>query len=507
MRVFRDFHDYYLRNDVVLLANIVTEFRKLIWTKFKTDICHFQGTPSLTYYLARFLPKMELATIPDRDLYLLFTKNIRGGVTQVMHRYFNMDDYPTGYAFYLDVNSLYPSCMIQELPGKYLGASNLPSRNPDHMNFVLCDMEYPDELHDRDRGMPYCPEHWNGRLCTTFLKKTEILLLEANWEFYKQRGLVCSKIHNWFVFEKTYALREYIEMTVKERREALAAGNAPLANIAKLLGNSLYGKTCENVFRYKKLEVRSPVVTPDGRVNNFLANAKNFLPIGGKFLCHFPNTQVDLSKPIQVGFTVLEHAKRAVYQMITNLQQTFGDALQLVYTDTDSLLFLVKHWDNPKHPLQVLEEQSHLLDFSKETANYPAITDPKNKKKMGLWADETDDKQIAEFVGLRAKTYAVRMTDGSEKLRNKGVMKSAKHLENDRGIDYSDYRSVLFERNVVKVRQQMIRSKKHNVGMHIQEKIALNGDDQKRFVLSDGIHTVPFGYRGNLYKDEYYYNP
>ena len=136
MRVFRDFHDYYLRNDVVLLANIVTEFRKLIWTKFKTDICHFQGTPSLTYYLARFLPKMELATIPDRDLYLLFTKNIRGGVTQVMHRYFNMDDYPTGYAFYLDVNSLYPSCMIQELPGKYLGASNLPSRNPDHMNLV-----------------------------------------------------------------------------------------------------------------------------------------------------------------------------------------------------------------------------------------------------------------------------------------------------------------------------------------------------------------------------------
>ena len=46
-----------------------------------------------------------------------------------------------------------------------------------------------------------------------------------------------------------------------------------------------------------------------------------------------------------------------------------------------------------------------------------------------------------------------------------------------------------------------IRSRKHNIGTERINKTALSADDDKRIVSEDGIHTLPYGFKGGKKKN------
>ena len=134
----------------------------------------------------------------------------------------------------------------------------------------------------------------------------------------------------------------------------------------KLLGNANYGKTVENVCKYQKIDFVRPqneeqkfkrlVADPSYKSHRILDD--NLVGISRH------QTKVNLCKPIFIGMSVLDQSKVIMYNFYYNILKTqYGNMVELVYTDTDSLILLIKTEDVYK---DMAEMHKH-FDFS----NYP----------------------------------------------------------------------------------------------------------------------------------------
>ena len=94
-----DYHDLYLRTDVVLLANVYEAFRDTCLKHYKLDPAHFYTSPGLAWKacLKRTGIKLELLTNPD--MLLMFERGIRGGITQAVRKYASANDKYMGDKF------------------------------------------------------------------------------------------------------------------------------------------------------------------------------------------------------------------------------------------------------------------------------------------------------------------------------------------------------------------------------------------------------------------------
>ena len=172
-------------------------------------------------------------------------------------------------------------------------------------------------------------------------------------------------------------MKKYIDFNTEKRTNA---ANSFEKDFFKLMINSVYGKTMENL--RKRINVR------------LVNNEKDFLKytsrpthithkIFGKNYAaiHEIKPVLTLNKPIYVGFTVLELSKWLMYDFHYKFNKKHFDA-QLLFTDTDSLAYQIKSKD-------VYEEffkHKHLFDFS----NYPKYSksfDLNNKKVIGKMKD------------------------------------------------------------------------------------------------------------------------
>ena len=115
----------------------------------------------------------------------------------------------------------------------------------------------------------------------------------------------------------------------------------------------------------------------------------------------------------------------------------------------------------------------------------------KNKKVIDLVRDELGGKITTEFVALRAKMYAYRKIDKEvEEKRSKGTKKCVV----TEGLTFDDYKICLFDGEKTYREQILFENKKHDMYTVNKHKIALNRDDDKRVVQTDGITTLARGH-------------
>jgi len=117
MTTLHDWHHFYLRLDVLLLADVLEAFRHTMINAQRLDCLPSQPClPSLTLQLALKVTEVQLELITDPDIYLTIESAIRGGLSYVVQRHTlasfpAMSDYlsdlPTLHLRYLDCNSLY----------------------------------------------------------------------------------------------------------------------------------------------------------------------------------------------------------------------------------------------------------------------------------------------------------------------------------------------------------------------------------------------------------------
>ena len=116
LRNLGEYHDLYLKTDVILLSNVFEKFRKVCMENYGLDPAHFYTAPGLAWQVCLKKTGITLDLIRDVDMLLMFEKGIRGGIAQVVKRYAKvnnkyMNDYdknePSRYLQYLDANNLY----------------------------------------------------------------------------------------------------------------------------------------------------------------------------------------------------------------------------------------------------------------------------------------------------------------------------------------------------------------------------------------------------------------
>ena len=117
IRDLGDYHDLYLRTDVVLLANMYEAFRDTCLRHYSLDPVHFYTSPGLTWKACFKHTGIKLELLTDPEMLLMFERRISGGITQVVRKYaaannpymgdkFDPNE-DTTYLQYLDANNLY----------------------------------------------------------------------------------------------------------------------------------------------------------------------------------------------------------------------------------------------------------------------------------------------------------------------------------------------------------------------------------------------------------------
>ena len=152
------------------------------------------------------------------------------------------------------------------------------------------------------------------KLIPNLNKKTNYVLHYRNLHFVLSLGMKLTKIHRVLKFKQSGWMKKYIDFNTEKRKNA---ANSFEKDFFKLMINSVYGKTMENL--RKRINVRL--------VNNekdFLKYTSRPTHITHKIFdknyaaIHEIKPVLKLNKPIYVGSTVLELSKWLMYDFHDN---------------------------------------------------------------------------------------------------------------------------------------------------------------------------------------------
>ena len=124
MRTMGEYHDLYLKSDILLLADVFENFRKTCHQYYKLDPCHYFTSPGLSWDAMLKMTGIKLELMTDVDMFQFIEKGLRGGISYIANRHgeannkymsgYNSEK-PSKYIMYLDANNLYGWAMSQYL--------------------------------------------------------------------------------------------------------------------------------------------------------------------------------------------------------------------------------------------------------------------------------------------------------------------------------------------------------------------------------------------------------
>ena len=268
-----DYHDLYLRTDVVLLANVFEAFRDACLKHYSLDPAHFYTAPGLAWKACLKKTRVRLELLTNPDMLLMFERGIRGGITQAVHRYASANNKYMGdlydpnkessYLQYLDTNNLYGWMMSQPLPtSKFKWVNIEPSQihtlaTSKIKGYLLeVDIRYPTELHDSHNDLPFMCERMeiNGvkKLVPNLRDKKNYVIHIQALDQALRHGLVLERIHRAIGFNQSNWMKPYIDfntqlttLTTKDFEK----------DFFKLMNNSVFGKTMENIRKHRNIKL------------------------------------------------------------------------------------------------------------------------------------------------------------------------------------------------------------------------------------------------------------
>ena len=501
MKTLQDYHDLYNVTDVLLLADVFENFRNVCMENYKLDPAHYFTAPGLAWDACLKMTNVELELLADIDMLLMIEKGIRGGVSMISNRHgkannkymgksFNEKE-PFKYIQYLDANNLYGWAMSKPLPThgfKWMKVDELETWEL-HSCILEVDLEYPKSLHDLHNDYPLAPEqivvNKVSKLIPNLGDKKKYILHYKNLKQYLKLGLKLTNIHRGIKFKESPWLEKYISLNTKLRAEAK---NEFEKDFFKLMNNSVFGKTMENI--RNRVDIKLVNNKKQAEKLSAKPNFKHCNIFSEDLVAiHMKKTKLDFDKPVYLGMCILDLSKTLMYDFHYNyIKQIFEDKAKLLLTDTDSLMYEIQTEDFYK---DINGDVKDRFDTSGYPSNHPSgIPSGFNKKVLGMFKDEVNGNVIDEFVGLRAKLYSYKMIEGEESKKCKGVKKSVVK----KSITHEDYKKCLTDKKSQLRKMNVIRSYKHDVFTEEVNKVALSANDDKRHILEDGINTLALGH-------------
>ena len=311
LKTMGEYHDLYLKSDILLLADVFENFRRTCLEYYKLDPCHYFTSPGLSWDAMLKMTDIKLELMTDIDMFQFIEKGMRGGISYIANRYGKannkyMKTYnekaPSKYIMYLDANNLYGWAMSQYLPTggfkwmtqKQIDNIDLAKYKEDSNKGLILevDLAYQSSLHNLHNDYPLAPEKikvaknmlseyakniakkYNistglvHKLIPTLSNKKKYVLHYRNLQLYTDLGLKLTKVHRVLEFNQSPWLKEYIDFNTEKRANAK---NAFEKDFFKLMNNSVFGKTMENI--RKRVDVR--LVTDEKKLLKMTGFAKS----------------------------------------------------------------------------------------------------------------------------------------------------------------------------------------------------------------------------------------
>ena len=369
------------------------------------------------------------------------------------------------------------------------------------------DLEYPEELHDLHNDYPlaaekvrvtedmlsdYCKRIADkysistglvSKLIPTLSKKENYVLHYRNLQLYIDLGLKVTKVHRVLEFNQSPWLKQYIDFNTEKRKNAK---NAFEKDFFKLMNNSVFGKTMENI--RKRVDVR--LVTDEKKLLKLTSKPtyvsskifdENLVAV------HKIKETLTLNRPAYVGMCILDLSKTLMYDFHYNyIKSKYGDKAKLLFTDTDSLTYEIEAKDVYKD----FWNDKDKFDNSDYSESSPYF-DKTNKKVIGKFKDEAAGVSICEFVGLRSKMYSYIKDNQKGGKTAKGIKKNI--IKNN--ITHENYRDTLFNNKQMHHKMKIIRSENHELGSYEINKVSLSCFDDKRYIHEDGVTSYAYGHK------------
>jgi len=163
------------------------------------------------------------------------------------------------------------------------------------------------------------------------------------------------------------------------------------------------------------------------------------------------------------------------------IEKNFKGKYDLIYSDTDSLVYQVKH----SNFYQWMKDNPEEFDLSEMGEKYKSDD---NKNVLGKFKSEVGSDIITEFVALSAKSYCYKYNKKEVK-KSKGVSLAV----SNKTMSFADYKRVMITNKLQTRPIYSIRSFNQTIYSLLQDKIVLSPNYDKS-VLLDAINTRPFGY-------------
>jgi hypothetical protein len=532
----RDYLELYVKLDTVLLAAVVEAYRESTRKHFELDPLHYITAPSLCWDAMLKMTSVTLEMLPSVDMYLFFAKGIRGGICGTSTRYAKANNVyckkkydpsqPINYILSLDCNNLYGHSLSQWLPTggfrwlskeelQHFDVSKVPS-NGDRGYFLEVDLHYPRELHHEHNEFPLAPEHgdvprseWSyhtrnladqlglkhqssgKKLMLTLRDKNRYIVHHETLKLYVRLGLRVTAIHRGVSFNQSPFMEAYIQYNTEARKKATSTFDIALY---KGYNNFIFGKTCYNVFREKK-----HTLVDDDKKFQRLAARPTF---NSAHVINSQTTMVEMkpavilcNKPVYIGCTVLELSKALMYRFYYDflLPKYYRTGLRMLYADTDSFYVQIS---NIKNIYSDMQRNSTMFDTSAYPPHHFLYSDL-HKREIGLMKDiHGSEGHVTEFIALRSKMYAVRVQSWHDSENDDQYTVKAKGIHHSvmTEIPFSAYLHTLTTNSLVRHSFHRIQSKRHRLATVENKKAGLCSYDDKRLLLTCGIHGYAYGH-------------
>ena len=280
-KTIKDYHDLYLKSDVLLLADVFENFRKTCLKHYKLDPAHYYTSPGLAWDACLKTTGQNLELLSDYDMLMMFERGIRGGITHISKRYAEannkyMKDYDSSkessYIQYLDANNLYGWAMSQNLPthgfkwmknitmekvDEILEKANHSMSNHGKKGYIFeVDLEYPEHLWDLHNDYPLAPEKIKvnsiEKLICHFKHRKNYVIHYRNLRQYLELGTKITAVHRGISFYQSPWMEPYFRKNTELRK---CASNNFEKDFFKLMNNSVFGKTIENIRKRQNIKI------------------------------------------------------------------------------------------------------------------------------------------------------------------------------------------------------------------------------------------------------------
>jgi hypothetical protein len=519
----RDVLNIYLKIDTLLLTDVFETNRKVMYSKSNLDMTKYYSLPgfALDYALRTYGRKIEL--MHDEDMYSKFEAALLGGYVAAIFSEAEYDE--STKIIGVDMNNLYGWALSQLLPlGEYISEKDFKweKKLKEILNladdskkgcFAIVDLHVPKELHDKFDMFPLAPEHKriteelvgeytlekyekddmkfreSEKLVCTLADKKEYMCHYRNLKYYVKKGMQVTKIHEVIWFKQGKIFDKYIKTCADNRKIAKDENNEMLSDFWKLLANSVFGKTCENVRNRINLTFteNTPKHTSHFRFLEsypLYSKEKRKESIGkeegkGLHVVIKSRKDVKLEKPIQIGAAVLQLAKLKLYEFHYDTIMENFEYAKLLYTDTDSLIYSIKA-NNKNDIISKISDQLDLSNYPKDNQLYKN-RNKKNDGVPGIMKDISPGNEILKYIGLAPKVYTL-ITEKDAQMKAKGIKKDVVAST----ITLGDYVDVKKNGDyIVRTQASILADKFHKVKTKNTTKIALASRDDKRYHVND----------------------